>query len=57
VWWIVFTAVDVYIGLVLLDLFARSAPPEKMPRIRIARKIMIVTLVVLAIAFVAKIWL
>jgi hypothetical protein len=57
VWWIVFTAVDLYIGLVLLDLFARSAPPEKMPRIRIARKIMIVTLVVLAIAFVAKIWL
>ncbi len=54
-WWIVFAAVDVYIGLVVLDLLARSAPPEKMPRIRIARKIMIVTLVALAIAFAARI--
>jgi len=27
VWWIVFVAVDVYIGLVILDLLARSAPP------------------------------
>jgi len=56
VWWIVFVAVDVYIGLVILDLLARSAPPEKMPRIRATRKIMIVALVVLAFAFVARIW-
>ena len=55
-WWIVFVAVDVYIGLVILDLLARSAPPEKMPRIRATRKIMIVALVVLAFAFVARIW-
>ncbi len=54
-WWILFAAVDVYIGLVVLDLLARSAPPEKVPRI-IAKKIMMATLVVLAIAFVAKFW-
>ena len=55
-WWIVFAAVDVYIGLVVLDLLASSAAPKKMPRIRATRKIMIVTLVVLGFVFVAKIW-
>ena len=54
-WWIVFAAVDVYIGLVILDLLARSMPPEKMPRMKIAKKALVAILVALGMAFVAKI--
>jgi len=56
VWWILFAAIDVYAGLIILDLLARSVPPEKMPRIRVAKKVMVATLVALAVAFVAKVW-
>jgi hypothetical protein len=49
-WWIVFTAVDLYIGLVVLDALVPSLPAEKVPRIKSAKKVIIVLLVLSAIA-------
>jgi len=51
-WWIVFTAVDLYIGLIILDALVPSLPAEKVPRIKSAKKVIIVLLVLSAIALV-----
>jgi hypothetical protein len=32
--WTVFTAIDLYVGVVLIDLISTTAPPEKIPRLR-----------------------
>ncbi|MBZ5597694.1 MAG: hypothetical protein LAN83_05170 [Acidobacteriia bacterium] len=57
-WWLVFTAVDLYIGLVALDVMVRSGsiPPHKLKSVAIAKKILIASLVVVGIALVVKIW-
>ncbi len=49
-WWIVFTAVDLYIGLVILDALAPSLAAEKVPRIKSAKRVIVVLLVLSAIA-------
>jgi hypothetical protein len=51
-WWIVFTAVDLYIGLVVLDAMAPSLPPEKQRRLVLAKKVILASIGLLAIAFV-----
>lgn len=55
-WWIVFTAVDLYIGLVVLDAVASGLPPEKQPRLAVAKKVIVALIGLLAIAFVCA-WL
>jgi len=52
-WWILFTAVDLYIGLIVLDTLIPSLPPEKRDRAKVAKKIVVVLLVLLAIALAA----
>jgi len=52
-WWIVFTAVDLYIGLVVLDALIPSLPAEKRGRAIYVKKVIVVLLVLLAIAPVA----
>jgi uncharacterized membrane protein YidH (DUF202 family) len=52
-WWIVFTAVDLYIGLVVLDALIPSLPAEKRRRANVAKEIVVVLLVLLAIALAA----
>ena len=47
--WTIFTAVDLYVGLVLIDLISTSAAPEKLSRLRKARTL---TLVLLGISIV-----
>jgi len=39
VWWLVFTGVDLYIGLIALDVLGRSgsAPPEKQSRLAVVK--------------------
>jgi hypothetical protein len=37
--WTIFTAIDLFVGVLLLDLMTTSVPPEKLPRLRKARKI------------------
>lgn len=58
VWWLVFTGVDLYIGLIALDVLARSesVPPEKLPRLAIVKKVVIAALAVVAILLVVTIW-
>ena len=53
-WWILFTAADLYIGIIVLDAMASSIPPEKQQRLALVKKVLWVSIAVLAIAFVAK---
>jgi len=55
-WWILFTAVDLYIGLVVLDAMAPGVPPEKQRRLAVAKKAILASIGLLAIAFVC-VWL
>jgi hypothetical protein len=57
-WWLVFTAVDLYLGLIALDVMARSEAiaPEKLPRLAVAKKVVIASLVVVAVLLVMMIW-
>jgi hypothetical protein len=49
-WWIVFTAVDLYIGLIVLDTMIPSLPAEKRRRAYLAKKVVVISLVALVIA-------
>jgi len=42
--WTIFTAIDLYVGVVLIDLISTTAPPEKILRLRKARKVALVLL-------------
>jgi hypothetical protein len=57
VWWLVFTGVDLYIGLIALDLLGRSGsiPPEKQGRLAVTKKVVIALLVLVVIAIIAKV--
>ena len=50
--WIVFAALDVYIGLIILEALIPSLPVEKLPRAKWARKVILALLAVLAAVFV-----
>jgi len=45
--WTIFAVVDLFIGLLLIELMTTTAPPEKLPRVRTARN---VTLGLLAVS-------
>jgi len=53
--WTLFTAIDLYVGVILLDLMATSVPPEKLPRLRKAKKVtlglLVGSLLVLAVQY------
>jgi hypothetical protein len=57
-WWLVFTAVDLYIGLIALDVMARSGsiPSHKLRGVAIAKKVLIAALVVTGVLLIFKIW-
>jgi len=55
-WWIVFTAVDLYIGLVVLKTLEPSVPPQKQKRLKTAERVILVLLALAAVAFVAKLF-
>ena len=55
-WWIVFTAVDLYIGLVILKTMQPSVPAEKQKRLKVAERVILVLLALTAVAFVAKLF-
>ena len=54
--WIIFTAVDLYVGLIIIKSLEPNLPPAKQRRAAIAVKIIIVSLALCVIAFVAKLW-
>ena len=37
--WTIFTAIDLFVGALLLDLMTTSVPPEKLARLRTARNV------------------
>jgi hypothetical protein len=50
--WIAFAALDVYIGLIILESLIPSLPGEKLPRAKQARVLILLVLGVLAVSFV-----
>ena len=51
--WIAFTAIDLWIGLIILEAMLPSLPAEKAARIKKVRTGILVSIGVLAVAFVA----
>jgi hypothetical protein len=37
--WTIFTAIDLFVGALLLELMTTAVPPEKLPRLRTARNV------------------
>ena len=54
-WWILFTAADLYIGLIVLKAMAPSLAPEKQRRLAVVEKALWVSIAVLAAAFAVKV--
>ena len=50
--WIAFAALDVYIGLMILEALIPSLPAEKLPSAKRARVVILTSLGMLAVAFV-----
>ena len=40
--WTIFTAIDLFVGALLIDLLSTSVPPEKLPRLRKARNVILI---------------
>ncbi len=55
-WWIIFTAIDLYICLVIIKSLEPSLAPAKQRRAAIAEKAIIGSLIVCAAAIVFKLW-
>jgi hypothetical protein len=55
VWWTIFTAVDLYIGLIVLDSLAGTVPTEKRERLAIVRKVILGLLALTGIVLVVQI--
>lgn len=55
-WWIAFTAIDLYLGLIVIDVLARSESlsPQKLRRLAVVKKVVIAAISVLAVVFVVK---
>ena len=53
--WTIFTAIDLWMGLFLLDMMATTVPPEKRPRLRTARKVVIALLGISIVVLLAQI--
>jgi len=57
--WTIFTAIDLWIGVIVLDAMAPSVPPEKLTRLRIVRKVtlglLVVSVIVLAVQIARRI--
>jgi hypothetical protein len=55
-WWILFTAIDLYFGVLILDTLGASVAEEKRRRLALAKKFCLAVMGILAIAFVV-VWL
>ena len=53
-WWTIFTIVDLYIGLIVLDSLASSVPPEKIKRFQVTKKVILGLLLVSGIVLVLQ---
>ena len=55
-WWILFTAADLYVGIIVLKAMEPSLPPEKKARLAIVEKVLWISIAVLSVTFVIKVW-
>jgi hypothetical protein len=53
--WTIFTAIDLWMGVFLLDMMSTTVPPEKLPRLRAVRRVVLVLLVVSIVVLLAQI--
>jgi hypothetical protein len=53
--WTIFTAIDLWMGVFLLDMMATTVPPEKLPRLRAVRKLAIALLGISIVVLLAQI--
>jgi len=53
--WTIFTAIDLWMGLFLIDMMSTTVPPEKLPRLRAARKVVIAFLGISIIVLFAQV--
>ncbi len=53
--WTIFTAIDLWMGLFLLDMMSATVPAEKLPRLRRARKVVLVLLAISIVVLLAQI--
>lgn len=51
-WWVLFTAADLYVGLIVLDALAPSLPTHKKRRLAWAKKTILAIIGVLGLTFV-----
>ena len=42
--WTIFAAIDLYVGVLLIDMMSTTVPPEKLPRLRKARNVILILL-------------
>lgn len=54
-WWTIFTIVDLYIGVVVLDAMASSLPAEKLGRVRIVRRVVLALMAVCGVVLIVQI--
>lgn len=52
--WTIFTAIDLYVGVVMLDLMATSVAPEKLSRLRVARRVLLIMLAISILVLIAQ---
>ncbi|MGH9528856.1 MAG: hypothetical protein ACRD2S_02950 [Terriglobales bacterium] len=52
-WWVAFAAIDLYIGLILLETLIPTLPKRKRQRALFAKTVVLALLLLSAIAFVA----
>ncbi|HKS72040.1 MAG TPA: hypothetical protein VJQ82_02515 [Terriglobales bacterium] len=57
-WWILFTAIDLYLGLIAIDVLTRSEsiPAEKLRRLAITKKVLLAGLSLCGVFFVVRLW-
>jgi hypothetical protein len=56
--WTIFTAIDLFVGVFLIDMMSTTVPPEKLPRLRKARNVALIlfgiSLIVLCLQFARR---
>jgi hypothetical protein len=53
--WTIFTAIDLLVGVMLLDLMTTSVPPEKLPRLRTARNVILALFAISVLVLIVQI--
>ncbi len=53
-WWTLFAVADLYIGVIVLDAMAPTLPPEKLPRVRTVRNVLLGLTAVGAVVFLLQ---